>query len=203
MAFDATTMDVLKEIGNIGAGNAASALATMLDDKINIGLPSCEMLPFCEITRDFTSPDELVVGTLVQMSGDMEGFVLMVMRLDAAVELLERLTGERLCADVNDYPALCESLSPVAEVGNILVGAYLSAISTMTGMRILPSVPVVSVDMVMALMNVPAVVYGEIGETVLFMETDFHSEATTVKGQHFLIPTLESSERLLAALGMS
>ncbi|MDL2235736.1 chemotaxis protein CheC [Christensenellaceae bacterium OttesenSCG-928-L17] len=202
MAIDGTTLDVLKEIGNIGAGNAATALATMLDDKINIGLPTCEMLPFSEITRGFASPEELVVGTLVQMSGDMEGFILMLMKLDAAMELLTQLTGEAPRADVTDYPALCEALSPVSEVGNILIGSYLSAISSMTGMSIMPSVPAVSVDMVMALMNVPVVVYGEMGETVLFMETDFHSEVSTVKGQYFLIPTMESSERLLRALGM-
>ncbi|MDL2258484.1 chemotaxis protein CheC [Eubacteriales bacterium OttesenSCG-928-K08] len=202
MALDAGTLDVLREIGNIGAGNAASALATMLDDKVNIGLPSCEMVPFTQVARGFKSPEDLVVGTLVQMSGDMEGFVLMALPLDAAFELLKLLTGEEFSGNADDYGAVCEALAPVSEIGNILIGAYLSAISSMTGMSIIPSVPATTVDMAMALMNIPVVVYGEIGESVLYMETDFHNEVSSIVGQYFLIPTVESSSRLMSALGM-
>lgn len=195
-------MDVLKEIGNIGTGNAASALATMLDTKVDIGLPKCDLVPFSEITRGFSSPEELVVGVLVQLSGDMDGFIMMVLTVDAAFELLALLTGQEAQCDREDYTALCAALKPVEEIGNILVGAYLSAIAGMTDMRITPSVPALSVDMVMAMMNVPAVVYGEIGEAVLHMETDFHNDLSSVTGRYFLVPTVDSYSRLMAALGM-
>ena len=93
MAIDALTMDALGEIGNIGTGNAASALSTMLDSKVDIGLPKCAMVPFSEITNGFSSPEELVVGVLVQLSGDMDGFIMMVLTVDSAFELLKLLTG--------------------------------------------------------------------------------------------------------------
>ncbi|MDL2218680.1 chemotaxis protein CheC, partial [Christensenellaceae bacterium OttesenSCG-928-M15] len=193
MAIDSNTLDILKEIGNIGSGNAASALASMLNDKVDIGLPSCEMLPFSSITRGFESPEEIVVGTLVQMSGDMEGFVMMIMTLDASLELLSQLTGEDYSTlDRNDYERVCEIMNPVSEIGNILIGSYLSAISAMTNMSIVPSVPALSVDMVMALMNLPAVVYGTVGEAVMYMETNFHNDQASVTGQYFLVPTVES-----------
>ena len=202
MAIDALTMDALGEIGNIGTGNAASALSTMLDSKVDIRLPKCAMVPFSEITNGFSSPEELVVGVLVQLSGDMDGFIMMVLTVDSAFELLKLLTGEEAGCDRSDFNAYCEALRPIEEIGNILIGAYLSAISGMTGMSITPSVPALSVDMIMALMNVPAVVYGSVGESVLNMETDFHNEVATVKGRYFLIPTSDSYGRLMSALGL-
>ena len=202
MAIDQMTMDVLKEIGNIGTGNAASALATMLDTKVDIGLPQCELVPFSQITRGYSSPEELVAGVLVQLSGDMDGFIMMVLTLDAASELITLLTGQDITCSPEDYDALLETLRPLEEIGNILIGAYLSAIAGMTNMRIMPSVPSLSVDMVMAMMNVPAVVYGEVGDTVLDMETDFHNEKASVTGRYILVPTLDSYNRLMAALGL-
>lgn len=202
MPIDQMMMDVLKEIGNIGTGNAATALATMLDAKVDIGLPQCEMVPFSEITRGFSSPDELVVGVLVQLSGDMDGFIMMVLTMDAAFELLTLITGHSGPSDRGDYAAVCAAFKPIEEVGNILVGAYLSAISSMTNMLITPSVPALSVDMVMAMMNVPAVVYGEIGESVLRMETEFHNDLSSVTGRYFLVPTMDSYGRLMKALGL-
>ena len=202
MPIDQMMMDVLKEIGNIGTGNAATALATMLDAKVDIGLPQCEMVPFSEITRGFSSPDELVAGVLVQLSGDMDGFIMMVLTMDAAFELLTLITGHSGPSDREDYAAVCTALKPIEEVGNILVGAYLSAISSMTNMFITPSVPALSVDMVMAMMNVPAVVYGEIGESVLHMETEFHNDLSSITGRYFLVPTMDSYGRLMKALGL-
>ncbi len=202
MPIDQMMIDVLKEIGNIGTGNAATALATMLDAKVDIGLPQCEMVPFSEITRGFSSPDELVVGVLVQLSGDMDGFIMMVLTMDAAFELLTLITGHSGPSDRKDYAAVCDAFKPIEEVGNILVGAYLSAISSMTNMLITPSVPALSVDMVMAMMNVPAVVYGEIGESVLHMETEFHNDLSSITGRYFLVPTMDSYERLMKALGL-
>jgi chemotaxis protein CheC len=204
MAFDTNALDVLKEIGNIGSGNAASALATMLNDKVSIGLPSCEMLPFSSITRGFESPEEIVVGTLVQMSGDLEGFVMLIMTLQASLELLTQLTGEDYTdLDLNDYDHVCEALTPVSEIGNILVGSYLSAIAAMTNMAIVPSVPALSVDMVMAMMNLPAVVYGSVGEAVMYMETHFSNDRALIKGQYFLVPTVAAYSKLMSALHLA
>lgn len=202
MAIDPMMMDVLKEIGNIGTGNAANALATMLDAKVDIGLPRCEMVPFSEITRGFSSPEELVVGVLVQLSGDMDGFIMLVLTMDAAFELLALVTGEEQPVDRADYAAVCTALQPIEEVGNILMGAYLSAISGLANMVIKPSVPALSVDMVMAMMNVPAVVYGEVGEQALQMETEFHSDLALIRGRYYLLPTLDSYSRLMQALGL-
>lgn len=203
MKFNEMTLEVLKEIGNIGTGNAATALSTMLDSKVDIGLPQCEMIPFSDMTDGFESPEEMVVGVLVQMTGDMEGFIMLVLTMDAAFELVELLMGSAIDCDREDYAAVMEALQPVEEIGNILINAYLSAIAGMAGMVVTPSLPAISIDMAMALMNLPAVVYGEVGETVLHMETDFHNDSSSVTGRYFLVPTMDSYGRLMNALGVS
>ncbi len=200
--LEASQLDVMREICNIGSGNASSALAQMMNTKVDIGVPLCEIIPFSEMTKGYESPEEIIVSTVVQISGDMEGFVMMNMPVPAACELLTVLTGEALDANNLPYAQLNEKLQPISEIGNILIGAYLSALSSMSNMTILPSVPMLAVDMVMAVMNLPAVVYGQVGEQALYMDTEFMSDTVQMKGQYYLVSTIESYNRLLSALGM-
>lgn len=202
MAIDDNMLDVLREIGNIGSSNASSSLATMMGTSVNMGLPKCEMIPFSKIAEGFSSPEEIVAGILVQMSGDLEGFVMMVQTLDSAFSLMEILLGQKVECKTEDFQSVVETLQPIEEIGNILVGSYLSAISSMTGMRITPSIPVLSVDMVMALMNIPAVVYGSVGESALYMESNFYNETAHVKGHYYMVPTMSSYDKLMKALGL-
>lgn len=202
MQIEASHLDILRELSNIGSGNASTALATMMNTKVDIGVPHCELIPFSELTRAYSSPEEIIVSTVVQISGDMEGFVMMNMPIPSACELLTVLTNERIDYANIPYTELSEKLQPIAEVGNILIGAYLSALSCMGGMTITPSVPALAVDMVMAIMNLPAVVYGEMGENALYMDTQFISDDVEMTGQYYLVSTLESYSRLMTALGV-
>ena len=142
-------------------------------------------------------PEIVVLGILVQLSGDLDGFILMVQELDDAANTLKLLLNldESLEQEFD-----LEDLEPMKEVCNILVGAYVSAISSMTRLKIVPSVPEMTVDMAMAIMNVPALVYGEVGEYVLVLDTKFGGKAESIKGHFFLIPTIESFETLKKAL---
>ncbi len=202
MAMNQMTMDVLMEIGNVGAGNAASALASMLDSKITVGLPSCEMVSFGDATKGYTSPEELVAALAIQLSGELEGYIMMILPLDDTLKLIERLVGESVDHNMQDYEKICETLQPMTEIANIVMGAYLTAIANFTNLKITPSVPVLSVDMVGAVMNLPVVVYGEMGDSVLRMASNFSGDGAILAGQYYLIPTMESSARLMKALGL-
>lgn len=202
MMLEAMQLDIIREMCNIGSGNASSALAQMMNTKVDIGVPNCEIIPFSEITKGYDSPEEVIVSTVVQISGDMEGFVMMNLPMKAACEILAVLTEEKLDPDAVPFEELYEKLQPVSEIGNILIGAYLSAISGMSGMTIMPSVPMLAVDMVMAVMNLPAVMYGAEGDTALYMDTEFVGDDVALKGQYYLVSTMESYKRLFAALGM-
>lgn len=197
MFFTDSDLDILREIGNIGAGNAAGALSNMINAPVDLGVPHCDLIPYSKVTDVLEGPESVVVGILVQMSGDLEGFILMVHELKNAIATVKMLTGEEI--DVHTGMNL-SVLEPMKEVANILVGSYLSAISTMTNLSIMPSVPDMTVDMAMAIMNVPVIVYGSVSEYVLRLETEFGGNASELIGHFFLMPTVESFNVLKKAL---
>lgn len=202
MGFNEVGMDVLKEIANIGASKAATSLSQMMNMDITMSVPECSLVKFCHICNVFGGPEELICAALVQMSGDMEGFVMMVSGIDDACNMVSLLTGEKVEASeaTDDIEGFMSKISALAEVANILISTYLGAISEMTSFRIIPSVPCLNVDMAQAIMNVPALVYGDVGDEALMMETEFNTPG--IGGQFLLIPTLESYHRLLKALGI-
>jgi len=199
MEINAADLDLLKEIGNIGAGNAASSLSEMIGQPVDISVPRCEMIPFSQMTEIIGDPEHVILGILVQMEGDMEGYLLMAQELEDAITTVKLFMGEDISIDggIN-----IEDFESMKEVCNILAGSYLSAISEMTGLKIMLSVPEMTADMAMAIMNVPVLVYGEIGDSVLMLDTQFGGAADSIHGHFFLVPTIKALEDLKKALGM-
>ncbi len=193
MIFNDSDLDLLKEISNIGAGNAAGALSAMIGAQVDISVPDCSLVGFSGIADMLGGPERVMLGILVQFSGDIDGFILMMQEPADAVETLNVFMD----TDLPDWPdAGMQALEPMKEVCNILAGSYITAISAMTGLKISAAVPEMTVDMAMAIMNVPALVYGEAGEYVLMLDTRFGGKAAGVKGHFFLIPTIDSFRRL-------
>lgn len=203
MKFECDKLNVFREISNIGSGNASSSLALMLNELVDIGLPKSDIVKFSDITNSYSSPEELVVGTVLQLSEDMEGFIMVIMKIDSALNLLSKITGKEIICDRNDYNSVCEELNSIGEVCNILCGTYLTAISDMTGLSINPSIPYFSVDMVMAIMNLPISLYGPVSDTILCIETDFFTTDHSIEGKYYFIPKVESCEKLLSSLGFT
>lgn len=195
MEISRIDLDMLKEVANIGAGNAASALSEMTGQVVDISVPSCEMISYAEIAQRMGGADNVILGMLVQMSGDIEGYMLLAQELQDARNMIKVLLGQEIPEqdmDVADYEAM-------REVCNIMVSTYLSAIASMMQLTIVPSVPEMTIDMAMAIMNVPALVYGEL-ESVLFLNTEFGGDAKSIKGNFFMMPTIESLGILKKAL---
>ncbi len=202
MKINSDTLDVFKEISNIGSGTAATSLSDLMGDRVDIGVASCRFVPFANLYEGYESPEQPVVGVLSQLSGDLSGMVMMIQTLDSAMALLKIVTGEDIVFNENDYEGMCKKMEPMMEICNILISHYVTAISDMTGMSIVPSVPALSVDMVMAMMSVPAALYGEVGDAALYMESHYFNSDSKVTGRYYLAPTLESYDKLLTALGM-
>jgi chemotaxis protein CheC len=201
MKFECDKLNVFREISNIGSGNASNSLAMMLNELVDIGIPKSDMIKFSDITNSYSSPEELVVGTVLQLSEDMEGFIMVIMKIDSALNLLSKITGKEIKCDINDYNSVCEELNSIGEVCNILCGTYLTAISDMTGLSINPSIPYFSVDMVMAIMNLPISLYGPVADSILCIETDFFTTDHKIDGKYYFIPKVESCKKLLSSLG--
>ena len=194
--------DVLKEIGNIGAGNATTALATMLNIKVDMSVPNVALLPFDNISSFIGSEEQTVVGILLEIQGDIDGMMMFLFDMKSAHHLVNSLMMRDVHQDENGMADFSEmEMSALNEIGNIVSGSYLSAFSGLTGMKMVSSVPALSIDMLGALLSVPAIEFGKYGDKLLMIQSEF-GEDDFVTGYFLLIPELESYDKILTSLGM-
>lgn len=193
---------VLKEIGNIGAGNATTALATMLNIKVDMSVPNVALLPFDNISSFIGSEEQTVVGILLEIQGDIDGMMMFLFDMKSAHHLVNSLMMRDVHQDENGMADFSEmEMSALNEIGNIVSGSYLSALSGLTGMKMVSSVPALSIDMLGALLSVPAIEFGKYGDKLLMIQSEF-GEDDFVTGYFLLIPELESYDKILTSLGM-
>ena len=194
--------DVLKEIGNIGAGNATTALATMLNIKVDMSVPNVALLPFDNISSFIGSEEQTVAGILLEIQGDIDGMMMFLFDMKSAHHLVNSLMMRDVHEDENGMADFSEmEMSALNEIGNIVSGSYLSALSGLTGMKMVSSVPALSIDMLGALLSVPAIEFGKYGDKLLMIQSEF-GEDDFVTGYFLLIPELESYDKILTSLGM-
>ena len=166
--------DVLKEIGNIGAGNATTALATMLNIKVDMSVPNVALLPFDNISSFIGSEEQTVVGILLEIQGDIDGMMMFLFDMKSAHHLVNSLMMRDVHQDENGMADFSEmEMSALNEIGNIVSGSYLSALSGLTGMKMVSSVPALSIDMLGALLSVPAIEFGKYGDKLLMIQSEF------------------------------
>lgn len=193
-------MDVLREIGNIGAGNAATSLAMMLNRPVDIALPHVELVGFNDVAEAVGGAEKLSYGVLVNLEGEVNGMIMFILDKQFAYEVLNVLMGEHF----TDFDELDEmSLSAIKEVGNILSAAYVNSISQLTGLKIDLSIPYVSIDMAGALLSVPIVKFGAIGDKVLFIRENFKSDNNSILSHMIMFAEVESLDLILGKLGLN
>jgi chemotaxis protein CheC len=193
-------LDVLKEIGNIGAGNAATALGKMLDKKIDMKVPQIRVMKFSEVSDVLGGAETEVAGILLGVNGDITGNILFVLDLISARRLVNMVMGKPINNEIEFDVMACSALQ---EIGNILAGSYLSSLSNLTNLRILSDIPGLAIDMAGAILSVPAIEFGKSSDTVLYIETEFTYGIDSVIGDFFLVPDEISYVRLLNALGVA
>jgi chemotaxis protein CheC len=193
-------LDVLKEIGNIGAGNAATALAKLLDKKIDMKVPQIRVMKFSEVSDVLGGAGTEVVGILLGVTGDINGNILFVLDLISARRLVNILMGNSVNQEITFDSMECSALQ---EIGNILAGSYLSSLSNLTNLKILSDIPGLAIDMAGAILSVPAIEFGKSSDTALYIENEFLYGSDSVIGDFFLVPDEASYIRLLKALGVA
>lgn len=191
--------DVLKEIGNIGAGNATTAISTMLNLKIDMSVPQVKLLTFQELGSAICPEDETIMGIYLEVQGDIDGSMMFLMKLDSAHFLVNKLLGKE---DDGTQEFGEMELSALKEIGNIIAGSYLNALASMTGLTITPTIPYLAIDMAAAILSVPAIQFGKYGDNALMIETEFGDDVM-INGYFILLPELESYDKILSSLGIS
>ncbi len=192
-------LDVLREIGNIGAGNAATSLATMINKKIDMKVPVVKLLDFDEVPELLGGPENVVCGIFFKFEGDINGSIMFVLDQPSAINLVDLLMPR----DNSEFDEF--TTSALKEIGNILAGSYIASLSGLTNLNIKISVPALAIDMAGAILSVPAIHFGQMSDNVLIIQNEFIEtlEAKSVDGYFFLIPDMDSYEVLLGSLGVT
>lgn len=195
-------LDALAEVGNIGAGTAATALAQMSGSRIDMGLPRVSLVPVEDVPERVGGEDTVVAAILLDVIGDAPGRIVFMMPATAAETLVAALMG--VPATHAEVPTFDEiALSALQEVGNVLTGAYLGALAGLTGLRMEPTPPAVGVDMACALLADAIVDVAETSPRALLIETDFRDDADPQMGALLYIPTPEALDAVLERLGVA
>ena len=188
--------DVLKEIGNIGAGNATTALSTMLGTRVDMMVPKVRLMEFKEVGTTLGGEEQLVAGIYLVVDGDIHGSIMFVQKKESARAMVQKLMG--MPPEGDDFSEM--ELSALKEIGNVNTGAYLNSLSTLTNLTIYPSVPDICIDMAGAILSVPAIEFGAVSDKMLLIQTDF-ADDKEMSGYFILVPDEESDEKILHALG--
>lgn len=193
-------LDALREIGNIGAGNAATALSQIINRKIDMSVPRLNILPLSEVPDVVGGPDTMVAGVYLRVFGPAPSSILFLLPRDSAFTLVDMaMCRERGTTEV--FNAMDESA--LMEIGNILAGSFLNAMSYFTKMTMLPSLPALAMDMAGAILSVILIQLGQVGDYALVIETEFTTEDDGVRGHFFLIPDPGSLGIILGTLGVN
>ena len=186
--------DVLKEIGNIGAGNATTALATMLQCKVDMKVPQVRMMEFKDVGALLGGEEQELAGAYLSVEGDITGSILFLVQKEVALHLVSKLMGGMGGDEFGEMER-----SAFKEISNIVTGSYLNALSTMTNMCIYPSIPDLAIDMAGAILSVPAIEFGIMGDKILLIQSQI-SDEIEMDGFFVMIPDMESYAKILRAL---
>lgn len=197
--LSAFQLDALCEIGNIGSGNAASALSMMLDRPVDIAVPRIKILDYDEVVKNLGGPEQLLVGLILFLEGDVSGMMMFLLHKEFAHMVLNTLTGSTL-EEGNELDEFSESA--IREVGNIMAASYVNAMSELTQLRIDLSVPSMSMDMAGSILSVPAIYYANISDKIIFIEDEFSHETEHAASHILLIPEVDSLQKIMTSLGL-
>ena len=193
-------LDVLREIGNVGAGNSATALSRLIQHRIEMNVPQVALVPIEDVPEFVGGPELVVVGIFLRVYGKAPSNILFLIPRDSAFALADTMCGREVGTTTTELSPMDESA--LMEVGNILAGSYLNAFYSFTGISMLPSVPALAVDMAGAILNVVLVQLGEMGDHALLIETNFVADDRSIKGHFFLVPDPGSLSSIMNAVGV-
>ena len=174
-----------------------TALSQMLNCKVDMKVPQVKLLEFKDVATLMGGEEQILVGVFLGVEGDITGSMMFLIELEAAKHLIGKLMGMQIGeGDLGEMET-----SAMKEVSNIITGAYLNSLSTLTNMMIYPSVPYLCVDMAGAILSVPAIQFGQVGDKILLIQSQF-SDDIAIDGFFVLMPDLESYDKILSSLGI-
>ena len=205
--FDQITeyqLDVLKEVGNIGSGNAATSLSMLLGSKIDIKIPAVRLVDYNEMMDLVGGSETLIAAIFLRIEGETPGNMFFVLSSQEATNFVEQMTGQTDFS-IENPPHDEMALSALQEAGNILAGSYLTALSDFLKLSLQPSVPILTIDMAGAILTEGLMELSQVSDYAIIIETiiDNHEEVKKqIKGHFFLLPDPDSFLKIFNKLGV-
>lgn len=190
-------LDVLRELGNIGTGNALTALSSMTGKKLDMRVPLVKILKLSDVPELLGDPERKIIGVFFEMWGDVEANILFVLTVNSAKQIISMVLNKEM--DNDEFDDI--DVSVISEVSNILVASYVNALAQLMNLKLTITPPAYSVDMAGAILSVPAIQFGEMGEYALYIETNF-LEDDEINGYIFMIPDVGGLEKIMRYLGV-
>lgn len=203
--FSHIQLDVLREIGNIGAGNAATSMAKLINKKIDMQVPSVKIVAFDEVMELIGGPEELIAAVFIRIQGQAPGTVYFILTKKEAEYLVREITSDKEFSLVGDKGPSELAISALQEVGNILAGSYLSALADFTNINMQPSVPSLSIDMAGAILAVGLVELSQVSDYAIIIDTKINEQSSVagIHGHFLLLPDPASFKKLFTSLGIT
>ncbi len=193
-------IDVLREVGNIGSGNAATALASMLNTVVDIAIPTITLVDYAEVTTLLGGGDLSAIGISLDISGDISGTILHVLHTDFANKLVNTFYPAQLQTldDISDM-----DLSVVSEMGNITSAAYVNALAKLTQLFINISPPNTMKNTIKNILDTSASTLSELGHQVLFIDEKLLVGDSEINSSLILMLEIDSLKKLFDHLGVT
>jgi chemotaxis protein CheC len=189
--------DALKEVGNIGAGHAATALSQLLNTKINLSEPRIDVIKFRDLASRVGHENRTVAALHMYVRGEAPGQMVVLFDREQALDFVSQFL-HRVIGDIQIFDSIADST--LKELGNIIAGSYLTAIIQLTGSNLLPSVPTLSYGTVQAAFRTLMSILPD--QDVFLIESSFLDKSKEVAGQFILIPETGSLGPLLSVFGV-
>ncbi len=201
-------LDAIKEVANIGTGNAATALSKLLSCMINMEVPKVEIVSIYDLAKHYGDPFQTVGAVFVRSSGEFGCSLIFIQKEEAAQIMTKLLLTQQFGSYLPDpIPAELND-SALSEVGNIVLSSFLNAINLLIGSQHQISVPGVAHDMLSSILDVVASIFGTMGEIALMVNTELKVEDSSLKdvditGNIILLPDPSALDLLLKKLLVS
>ena len=192
-------LDIFKEMGSIGGGNAATALSSMLNARVSMALPRAEILEFNDALARLGDPEIVIAGVLVELTGEIQGIMLFIIPEEFSDEVLFRMLGKTRTAllELDEIES-----SVLTEIGNIVISSYITALSSLAGVEVELSVPQLAVNMLGGIMSLPMSMMGQQSDRIMMVTGEFNIDDKALNSGMLLLPNVESLNILMKKLGV-
>ncbi len=194
-------LNVLTEIGNIGAGNATTSLSVLLHNDLRMEMPVVKILEFDDIPELVGGAETVVSAVITHFTGDVSGMILFVLELEESKNLAGSMLNKKYDEGFTSFDHMDKSA--LKEVGNILMSSYLASISTLTNLEVHTEPPAICVDMAGSVLDLPLIELGQVADNALVIDSKFMDKDEPIDGFLMFVADDESYKKIFTSLGLS